>query len=54
MYFISLFVLCPEAFFLTLCVVDDHLIGCIEDILGRTVILFQAHHLSLRKNLLKS
>ena len=54
MDFIPLFVLCPESFFLTLCIVDDHLIGCVKDVLGRTVILLQAHHLSFRENLLKS
>ena len=39
---------------LTCCIVGDHLIRRIQDILGGTVVLLQADHLRIRENPLKS
>lgn len=47
-------IVCPQGFLFSSYIIMYHLIGRIEDILGRTVILFQFDHLSVRKYLLKS
>ena len=54
MNFITLFGLCPESFFFTFCIVGNYLVGCVQDILCRTVILLQPYHLRLSENLLKA
>ena len=50
---ISIFVLCPESFFFSSMIVPDHGIGSIQDIAGRTVILFQFDHLGIIKYMFK-
>ena len=50
----SFFILCPKSLALSAYVVLDHLVGGIQDILGRTVILLQLDHQGLGKDLLIS
>ena len=52
--FLSLWILCPETFLLTCCIVGDHLVRRIQDVLGGTVVLLQADHLRIRENPLES
>ena len=53
MNFLPLLILCPESLGLTRPVVGNDFICGPENILGRTVILFQPDHCSVRKNMLK-
>ena len=50
---ISIFVLCPECLIFSSLIVPDHGIGCIQDIAGRAVILFQLDHLGIIKYMFK-
>ena len=48
----SLFIFCPQSFTLSAHIVLDHLVSSVEDILGRTVILFQLNDQRLGEYLL--
>ena len=54
MYLGTFFILCPECFCLTLRIILNHLIGRIQNILSRTVILLQTDHLCVREHSLKA
>ena len=47
-------VLCPECLRFTGCIVCDHFVGCTQDVLGGTVILFQTDYFCIREHVLKS
>ena len=54
MQFFSFCIFRPERFSLSFHIILNHLIRCIQNVLGRTIILFQANHLCIRENFLKS
>ena len=54
MHLAAFFVLCPQGFCLTFCIIRDHLVRCIQDILGRAVVLLQTDYPGIWKNMLKS